>query len=1180
MKLMNLILLIVFLGTINLSTIIGQCGGAITASIAGKTDVACFGSTTGTATAMATGGNGGPYTYQWDAAALGQTAAMATGLQSGTYTVTVTDPSGPCQDVTSVYIDQPATAINVTANITSNYNGAEVSCNGASDGEANAIASGGTPNYTYLWSVGSQATVTGLQAGTYTVTATDANGCTDVATITVTEPSAVTASIASQVSVACHGDSTGQTTATGTGGTGFFSFAWPNGQVTATATALHVGGYTVTVTDANNCQSIAPVVITQPATAVSASAIQTGAISSNGATDGAATASGSGGTVITGYAYQWDTGAGNQTSAIATGLAAGVHTVTMIDDNGCTDIASVTMTQPSAVTATITSQSDAFCNGDATGQATVAGSGGSGSPYSFQWDASTGNQIMATATGLAAGTYSVTVTDASGLDFGTTIVVITEPTTAVSAFASIDNEPSCNGAADGQATVVGSGGTVTLDYGYSWADGQVTAIATGLAAGGHTVTVTDDNGCIATASVTLTEPSALTLTMDSTEVSCNGVADGTAAVTTSGGTVAVGYTYLWSDPLAQTTATAIGLASGVYEVTVTDYNGCHETGMVSLTEPSAITVSLVSTTNVTCKGGSDGDLTVSAIGGTVSSAHMYLWSNGATTPTNVNLLEGIYSVTVIDDNGCHDTISATVGVDNDAYINKPSFTGLSTGVVQIYSGDVYLLDGYSSDLANMTYSWTPAASLSCASCINPMANPAQTTTYHFTATHNTASCVFEDSITVEVYNYTKPDTLYLALEPDSSEYTTAGPLLSFVYTNPLPAHSYYAVNSLSGTVDLLPAITAGGFGYTAGSAPNVIDTFGIVYCSGLCDTTIVIAVTGTCVWPGDANDDQVANNVDLLPIGLHYGASGYVRPNASLSYACEPNRDWGVAMSGQPSTDIKHVDTDGNAVINDDDTLAISQNWGQVHLRGGTSWPGGAPIFVDTMVANPGDTLHLPVMLGDLANVVNSAYGLAFTVKYDSTNIKPGSVSMTFDNSWMGNGLNTISIQKDFHALGRIEAALTRKDQTGITGNGQIGTLHLTIKDVVLPNRNWGAAVRLDFEVTDVTLINNLGSLLPVDPQLTQVLVSDPTTGLVGVNKQKQTIRIVPNPASYHLDISTTDDFIEKAMLYTLEGRLVSQYIGAKEQMSIDLQNLPNGMYIIAVQTNKGVYNQQLIIQK
>ncbi|MBK8846376.1 MAG: T9SS type A sorting domain-containing protein [Bacteroidetes bacterium] len=490
--------------------------------------------------------------------------------------------------------------------------------------------------YSYVWSNGkTTAANNNLAAGTYTVTVTDANGCTKTCSYTVTQPSALTATC-SGTNVSCNGGTNGSASVTSNGGTTPYSYVWSNGKTTAANNNLAAGTYTVTVTDANGCTKTCSYTVTQPS-ALTATCSGTN-VSCNGGTNGSASVTANGGT--TPYSYVWSNG---KTTAANNNLAAGTYTVTVTDANGCTKTCSYTVTQPSALTATC-SGTNVSCNGGTNGSASVTSNGGT-TPYSYVW--SNGKTTTAN-NNLAAGTYTVTVTDANGCT-KTCSYTVTQPS-ALTATCSGTNV-SCNGGTNGSASVTSNGGTTP--YSYVWSNGKTTAANNNLAAGTYTVTVTDANGCTKTCSYTVTQPSALTATCSGTNVSCNGGTNGSASVTSNGGTTP--YSYVWSN--GKTTAANNNLAAGTYTVTVTDANGCTKTCSYTVTQPSALTATC-SGTNVSCNGGTNGSASVTSNGGTTPFS--YVWSNGKTTAANNNLAAGTYTVTVTDANGCTKTCSYTV----------------------------------------------------------------------------------------------------------------------------------------------------------------------------------------------------------------------------------------------------------------------------------------------------------------------------------------------------------------------------------------------------------------------------------------------------------------------------------------------------------------------------------------
>lgn len=610
----------------------------INVSFNSQLNVSCFGGNDGAVSASVSGGTPN-YNYLW--APGGATTNSVSGLAAGNYTVTVTD-NNSCQTTNSVIITQPVFPVSVNVSSTAN------SCNGGSDGTASAIGFGGTGPYTYSWIPGGQvgATITGLAAGTYTVTATDSNGCEGNNSVLVVEPFALSVSF-TQTNVSCNGGSNGSVSAVTSGGSGPYTYLWmPGGATTNSIAGLVEGNYVVTVTDLNGCTLIDSVTITEPFASVLGNISVTN-VSCNGGNDGTATASGIGGTP--GYTYLWDSATGNQVTATATGLFAGTYTVLITDANGCTYTDTAVVNQPLPISVAFGGQMNVSCFGGNNGAVSAGASGGTPN-YSYLW--APGGSTASTISALTAGVYSLTVTDNNGCQ-GSGAVTITQPIAAVSIAVS-STPTSCNGGNDGTATAVGSGGTAP--YTYSWLPGgQTGSVITGVSAGTYTVVATDVNGCSTTNSVVVSEPLPIVLNAGAVNSTC-GIANGLANVSvTSGGTAP--FTYFWT-PTGGTTATITGLFSGVYTVVVTDANGCTATAAGNVNDIASPALSIISVTNVSCNGGTDGTATVTTTGGI--GPFTYLWSpSGETTPTAVNLSAGPHSVVVTGSNGCQSSVAVS-----------------------------------------------------------------------------------------------------------------------------------------------------------------------------------------------------------------------------------------------------------------------------------------------------------------------------------------------------------------------------------------------------------------------------------------------------------------------------------------------------------------------------------------
>ena len=528
----------------------------------------------------------------------------------------------------------------------------DASCRGLSDGSASVTGTGGSNDYTYIWDSGeTTSTATGLKAGIHSVTVSDANGCSDICNVTISEPpSDLICSAIEDEPAKCVDELNGQATVTASGGNGGYTYFWDNNEETATAINLGAGTHTVTVTDSKGCESICTVVITQPDAKISCTTRAISPVLCYGESNGSASVNVRGGNGAN--IFLWDNG---ETTKTAVSLDAGYHSVTVTDRKGCNSQCIVLIESPDELLCEIIEDKPIDCYGDTNGEATVTVTGGT-ERYSFQWD---NGEFKENAVNLSAGLHTVTVTDIN--DCTTTCTfIINGPTDSVSCTV-VENSPViCVGESNGEATVTPSGGNG--NFVYLWDNNETTQTATALNTGVHTVTVTDDKGCFSSCSITINEPSdsVSCAAVEDNPVECYGETNGEATVTATGGNG--GFTYLWDNN--ETTQTAAALNAGLHSVTVTDSKGCTSICSVTINEPTErISCSAIEDNPVVCKGESNGQATVSAIGG--NNGYTYLWDNGETTATATLLNVGIHTVTVTDSKDCTTTCSITINEPSD-----------------------------------------------------------------------------------------------------------------------------------------------------------------------------------------------------------------------------------------------------------------------------------------------------------------------------------------------------------------------------------------------------------------------------------------------------------------------------------------------------------------------------------
>jgi hypothetical protein len=729
-----------------------------------------------------------PVTYALDNGTP-QSSNIFTGISAGNHTVEVLSGPDNCSTTVTFSITAPSPVV-----ITAIED--DVTCNGSSDGSVSLTASGGAGSYTYSVTggnnyagSGASSIFGGLSPGSYTATATDANGCSGTINFVITEPAAVQATF-SATNPSCVGTSDGTITLTNaTGGTGNLTYrigGTGSFQSSGNFTGLAAGTYTIEIQDANGCQSSENITITDP-TPITATVTINSNASGCGNTDGVFTIS----NPVNGngtYTYSID-GTNFQSSGSFTGLSAGIYTVTIQDGTSCTGTVTATITEPSGITASIAGSS-LSCNGDTNGSIVVTGTTGGTSPYEYSIDGTTFS-ANSSFTGLTGGSYQVTIRDASGC---TEILSadVTEPA-AITATASV-TDIACNGDLNGEINVTASGGTGTLTYSLDGTNFQSSATFTGLNGGNFTIIVKDANDCTTTLTASISEPAALSASVTgSTDITCHGGSDGTATVLVSGGTApyeaSIDGTQFFPVP-PNGVFTNIGVIE-VPTIQIRDANNCSVTiNGFTINEPNPIAINL-GVTDVSCKGDSDGQIIVSASSDNNGTFEYSLdGTNFQAGDSFTNLAPGTYTVTVLETGpGCIQTAQATVGepdaLTGSATATDISCNGASDGTITINATGgtapyEYSIDGTNfqttpfSGLGPANYTITIRDTNGCTTSTTASINEPASLTATFTTTDVVCAGEASGSITLNIQGGTAPYTWTDALTSGTTAINVSG----------------------------------------------------------------------------------------------------------------------------------------------------------------------------------------------------------------------------------------------------------------------------------------------------------------------------------------------------------------------------------------------------------------------
>ncbi|MEM1319116.1 MAG: T9SS type A sorting domain-containing protein [Bacteroidota bacterium] len=589
--------------------------------------------------------NGSNFTYQWTTTNGSINSGDHTLSPSinapGTYLLQVTNTDNQCSSSASVLITEaPELALTLATKL-------DNPCHNAAEGAASITAIGGTGAYNYDWSNGGTTPeVKDLAAGNYSVVVSDEVGCTVSMSINISEPAPLVSSSTTSDETADGADD-GTASISISGGTPPYAYLWNTGQSSPNISDLTPGIYTVSITDANGCKTEISATINSFNCTINGTVEATN-ISCNGAANGTASVNLTAGDGP--YTYQWSNG--GQGASIGN-LSPGSYAVTATDDNNCPFTANIIIEQPSAIVASVDQQSNVSCFGGTDGTASLSASGGTGT-LTYLWPDGSSSPTLSN---LAAGSYIIQIRDANGCTTETPLL-IDEPT-ALSSTASGTDE-SALGAHDGQASASVSGGTPP--YAYLWSNGSTESSISDLAPGSYTVQIRDANGCSKSETIDIKayDCSFFSAAIEEQSISCFDGNDGQATAVLNGGTPP--FNYNWSN--GSTEAMATSLSAGSYTVTITDAGNCPSVVNLHLDNPTPITVETTEQQPVSCFGGDDGMISISAAGGTGGLS--YLWPSGNIGTTETQLAAGSYTLTITDSQGC--LLTRTIDLNEPALL--------------------------------------------------------------------------------------------------------------------------------------------------------------------------------------------------------------------------------------------------------------------------------------------------------------------------------------------------------------------------------------------------------------------------------------------------------------------------------------------------------------------------------
>lgn len=823
--------------------------------------------------------------------------------------------------------------------------------------------------------------------------------------------------------------------------------------------------------------------------------------------------------------FSWSNGATTQNLS---GLASGEYEVTIVNANGCSSSWSGVVPKANDFDVTV-AVNPAICLREKGG---IAVTSPLGANYQYAWSAIGGGTISgdgAAAGSLSPGAYGLTVTETAT---GCVKSIQTSVPATGNLPLTIETQPPGCGGTLGSAAVQLPSGTFSI----TWSTGDQTAQIADLPAGDYSVTVVDEaGGCVREEQISL-RPLQLELVTQTQCLLSNTDPDSVfVSITPSGGRAP--YSFQWSNGAAAASSgtSTIGdrLPAALF-ATVTDQDGC-----VAYSEPNqpcgdpGAPADFNASLYYDCNNEGEGIAFTAHVWAGGRPPYTFSWSNGmeeTSDQTSTTLLAGagFSAVTITDADGLADVLvghplpeGVCQGIAENVQLLVPD---LLVEEDESFSMPIRLGEGIVPDLLEIEVHW--------------------------------------DSDRLQLTSVTAEN---LTLDASIAELSQRGKarlrLPLSARQDPADEAAYFHFTPTGTAGDVIPVI----LGYNQWSATTGEETYPITPRHG----SVTLLPDGAEVWPGDTDQSRAVDHFDLLNIGLGYAATGPQRPNGSLEWEGQYLPDWGQATP-ESNVDYKHIDADGNGVIEAQDTMAIAVNWSRVttHFRDPNQRPvpklNGAPLLVEGDQISSAGPNALPIVLGAADQLAENVYGLAFSVHYQGP-IATESLWVDFTDSWLGeDGTPLLTIYRHFPTESRVDIALVRTNGQGVSGFGTIAQL------VVRGNNQTNGPLSATLETSNPRAIDPAEAVVEIAPGASQLTV-DFNTGAYEPAWARG-IRIFPVPASTELILQTDGIDVESLQIVNIWGQVAAVF---PPQNVLSIEGLTPGIYVLRIRTPRGVVSRR-----